>query len=132
MLVKIEIRSVHQVVPDEREWLMVLTNINAASESIPNFYIFCGKRFRKNYIVLYEQGSTMAMSIKAWMTISLFSAWIDHFILALKNHTSVSVTFPHLLIMDGHSSYVIVEVVRRTRAMGLHLLTLPFHCSHAI
>ena len=75
----------------------------------------------------------MAMSTKAWMTIlSLFSAWIDHFILALKNHTSVSLTFPHLLIMDGHSSYVIVEVVRRTRAMGLHLLTLPFHCSHAI
>jgi hypothetical protein len=34
--------------------------------------------------------------------------------------------------MDGHSSHVTVEVVRRVCAVGLHLLTLPFHCSHAM
>jgi hypothetical protein len=42
VLAKTGTRSVHQVVPNEREWL---TCINAAGESIPNFYIFRGKRF---------------------------------------------------------------------------------------
>jgi hypothetical protein len=132
VLAKVGSRNVHQVVPDEREWLTVLTCINAAGESIPNFYIFRGKRFRRNYIQFCEQGATMAMSSKAWMTTCLFSAWIDHFIQALQNHTSVSVSSPHLLILDGHSSHVTIEVVKRAHAMGLHLLTLPSHCSHAM
>ena len=64
-MAKIGSCSVHQVVLDEQEWLIFLTYINAAGESIPNFYIFCSKKFRINYIELCEQGSTMAMSTKA-------------------------------------------------------------------
>jgi hypothetical protein len=74
----------------------------------------------------------MAMSTKAWMTASLFSTWIDHFILALENHNNVSLTSHHLLIMDGHNSHVTIEVMHRAHAEGLHLLTLPSHCSHAM
>jgi hypothetical protein len=38
----------------------------------------------------------------------------------------------HLLIMDGHSSHVTIDVVKWAQAVGLHLLTLPSHCSHAM
>ena len=132
VLAKTGSRSVHQVIPDEREWLTVLTCINAAGQSIPSFYIFRGKRFRRNYIQHCEEGSTMAMSNKAWMTAFLFSAWIDHFILALQKNSEISMSSPHLLIMDGHSSHITLDVVRRARTVGLHLLTLPSHCSHAM
>ena len=44
-------RSVHTVVPNDHEWLTVLTCVNAAGWSIPGFYIFKGKRIRRNYIV---------------------------------------------------------------------------------
>jgi hypothetical protein len=132
VLAKTGSRNVHQVVLDEREWLTVLTCINAAGESIPNFYIFRGKRFRRNYIYMCEQGATMAMSKKAWMTACLFSAWIDHFIVALRNHNSISLASPHLLIVDGHSSHITIDVVEKARAVGLHLLMLPSHCSHAM
>jgi hypothetical protein len=125
-------RNVHQVVPNKPEWLTVLTNINAIGESISNFYIFRGKRFIRNYIHLCEQGATMAMSTKAWMIACLFSAWIDHFILALKNHFSISLSSPHLVIMDGYSYHITLDVVERARAVGLHLLTLPSHCSCAM
>jgi hypothetical protein len=74
----------------------------------------------------------MAMSSKAWMTTCLFSAWIDHFVQALQNHSGVSVSSPHLLILDGHNSHVTIEVVKRVCALGLHLLTLPFYYSHAM
>jgi hypothetical protein len=37
-------RIVYTLVPDEREWIIVLCAINAAEETIPNFYIFKGKK----------------------------------------------------------------------------------------
>jgi hypothetical protein len=66
------------------------------------------------------------------MTAWLFSSWIDHFIVALKNHSSISLACPHLLIINGHSSYVTIDVVEKKKAMGLHLLMLPSHCSHTM
>ena len=74
----------------------------------------------------------MAMSSKAWMTAFLFSIWIDYFIQALRNHSSVSVSSPHLFIMDGHNSYITIDVVKRACIVGLHVLTLRLHCSHAM
>jgi hypothetical protein len=34
--------------------------------------------------------------------------------------------------MDGHSLHVTIDVIRRARVVGLHLLTLPSYCSHAM
>jgi hypothetical protein len=34
--------------------------------------------------------------------------------------------------MDGHSSHVTIDVVEKAKAVGLHLLALPSHCSHAM
>ena len=82
VLAKTRYRNLHQVVPDEWEWLTILTCINAAGETIPNFYIFRGKIFRRNYTLMCKQGATMAMSKKAWMTPWLFTTWIDQFIVA--------------------------------------------------
>ena len=126
-------RNMHQVIPDEWEWLTVLTYINASSETIPNFYIFRSKRFRKKYIQFCKQGVTMAMSKIAWMIVCLFSTWLNHFILALRKQSSISMSSPHLLILDGHSSHdVTFDVVGKARAVGLHLLMLPSHCSYIV
>jgi hypothetical protein len=65
-------RTVYSVLPDEREWMSILTCINAARQSIPSFYIFRGKRFLRNYIKNCEDGAAMAMQPKAWMTGFLF------------------------------------------------------------
>jgi hypothetical protein len=34
--------------------------------------------------------------------------------------------------MDCHSSHVTIDVVEKASAVGLHLLTLPSHCSYAM
>jgi len=66
-------KNVHMVTPDQREWLTVLSCINAKGESIPNFYIFKGKKKTRNFIKQTgEKGTTMAMQKKAWMTNELF------------------------------------------------------------
>ena len=67
VLVRTRACNVHQVVPDKHKWLWLidLTCFNVIGKSVLNFYIFCGKRFRRNYIHLCKQGATMAMSKKA-------------------------------------------------------------------
>jgi hypothetical protein len=39
---------------------------------------------------------------------------------------------PHLLILDRHNSHVTIEVVAKAKEVGLHLVTLPSHTSHAL
>jgi hypothetical protein len=58
-------KLVHSIIPDQREWLSVLACVNATGGYIPHFYIFKGKRMRRNYIARYEPGATMAMQAKA-------------------------------------------------------------------
>jgi hypothetical protein len=54
-------KNVHSIIPNEREWLSVLSCINAAGEKVPNFYIFKGMRMRRNFLELVDDGDTMAM-----------------------------------------------------------------------
>ena len=43
-------KKIHAMVPNEREWMTFLTTINAAGKTLPNFYIFKGKRYTKEYV----------------------------------------------------------------------------------
>jgi hypothetical protein len=125
-------KSVYSIIPDQWEWLSVLSCVNAGGGYIPHFYIFRGKRMRRNYIARYELGATMAMQTKAWMIGSLFSSWIAHFVKALEMREGIFPTNWHLLILDGHNSHVILDVVYKAKQNGLDLLTLPSHTSHLI
>ena len=125
-------KSIHSMVPNEHEWLTVLTYINTVGQSIPGFYIFKGKRIRPNYIIHCEDGAAMAMQPEAWMTQFLFSNWITHFINCLNMRGGISCERRHLLIVDGHNSHVILEVVAKAIYVRLDLLTLPSHTSHRL
>jgi hypothetical protein len=133
VLAKTGTRSVHSIIPKEREWLSVLVCINAAGYHIPSFYIFRGKSFQRDYIKQCEDNASMAMQAKAWMTGHLFKSWIGHFVKNVHDSgLSISPTCRHLLILDGHGSHVTMDVVKTARSVGLDLLTLPSHTSHAM
>jgi hypothetical protein len=126
-------RSVHSIIPKEQEWLSVLVCVNAAGYHIPSFYIFRGKSFQRDYIKQCEDNASMAMQEKAWMNGHLFKSWIWHFV---KNVRVCGLEiFPlccHLLILDGHGSHVTIDVVKIAHNVGLDLLILPSHTSHAM
>jgi hypothetical protein len=123
---------VHYIVPNQREWLFVLACVNESGEAILAFYIFQEKRFCKNYIEHCEAGATMAMQPHAWMTSYLFSAWISHFLESVRKLGGISPEHCHRFILDGHNSHVTLEVVMEAKRVGLDLLTLPSHTSHAL
>ena len=106
--------------------------MNAAGYHIPSFYKFHSKTFQQDYIKQCKDNASMAIQKKAWMTGQLFKSWIGHFI---KNVRECGLEiFPlccHLLILDGHGSHVTMDV-KIARSVGLDLLTLPSHTSHAM
>ena len=57
----------HSLISNEREWLTVLTCINAAGHNTLGSYIFRGKQNRDNDIRFYKDGAAMAMQLEAWM-----------------------------------------------------------------
>ena len=126
------VRSVYAQIPNEREWLSILTSINAAGWSILHFYIFKGKRRLRDYIHLCEAGSTMAMQEKGYMTSYLFCRWMDHFIEQLEAIGDLSPSNRHLVILDGHKSHVSLEVIQKAKHHGIDMISLPSHTSHAL
>jgi hypothetical protein len=66
------------------------------------------------------------------MTSCLFSAWVSHFLEAVSKLGGISPECHHLLILDGHNSHVTLEVIMEAKRVGLDLLTLPSHTSHAL
>ena len=125
-------RSVHSIEPNQKEHLSVLSCINADGGCIPNFYILKGCYFLADYIVNCEEGVAMGMQPNAWMTRWLFESWISHFIECLKRGPRVDLSNRHLLILDKHNSHVTLQVVKISMELGLDIISLPSHTSHAL
>ena len=77
--------------------------------------------------------ASMAMQQKAWMMGQLFKAWIWHFVKNVRDcGLGISSHCRHLHILDGHGSHVTTNVVKTAQSVGLDMLTLSSHTSHAI
>jgi hypothetical protein len=62
-----------------------------------------------------------------------FDKSISHFITSIQAHgENLCLTNWHLLVLDGHNSRVTINVVHKVRRLGLGLITLPSHTSHAL
>ena len=110
--------------------MTILSCINAEDKALPGYYIFKGKRALLNYLSQCKEGATMSMQGKAWMTMQLFSAWLEHFKQVVPG--GVSPEHRHLLILDGHGSHTAIELVEKARSWGIDIVTLPSHTSHRL
>ena len=125
-------RNVHTITSNEREWISVLTSINANGETIPNYYIFKGMRSARDYLALCENGAIFGMQKRNWVDAYHFSKWMDHFVNILKGRSLLSTTSRHLLVLDGHKAHLTLEVVQKAKTNGIDMLTLPSHTSYGL
>ena len=134
MLARRRSMFVHLIEPDQREHLSVLSYVNAAGGHIPNFYILKGTYFCKDYIAKYEKGVVIGMQPNAWMTIWLFESWISHFIECLKKGHGIDLNNRHVLILNGHNSQIILEIMKISMESSQVILYLspPTPVTHSI
>jgi hypothetical protein len=70
------------------------------------------------------------MQKKTWMTSYLLKEWLFSFNKFIP--WGISQDNPHLLILDGHVSHVMIEAFEQVIEIGLDMVTLPSHTSHAL
>ena len=57
---------------------------------------------------------------------------MDHFIQQLEELEDLSPTNRNLIILDDHKSHISLEVIKKAKAHGVDMISLPSHTSHAL
>jgi hypothetical protein len=99
--------------------------VNATGHILLRFYIFKGYE-----IQLCKLGTYMAMQTKAWMTSFVFKEFLSFSKRSIPG--GISLINRHLLILDVHNSHVTLEAIKQAHELGLNMVTLPTHTSHAL
>jgi len=68
------------------------------------------------------------MQTKTWMTNFLFKKLFCFFKKLIP--CGISLNNRHLLVLNGHGSPVILEVIEQTQKFGLNMIISPLHLSH--
>jgi hypothetical protein len=57
---------------------------------------------------------------------------MDHFLQVMRIRGGLSPAQRHLMVLDGHTSHVTLNVIIKAYEAGLDMVTLPSHTSHAL
>jgi len=117
-------KCVYSITGDTKQQITCLCAVNAAGEALPPLHIFAGERFHFNPMHNCVPGAYFGRSPNGWISTELFFGW-------LANHFAKLVTIrPVLLLVDGHSSHIDLEVIKFCRENFIYLYCLPPHSSH--
>ena len=118
-------KDVYQASINSKEQITTLCAISAAGSVIPPMHIFSGKRFHYNPLAGCVPGAYFGKSDKGWMTTELFYGWIaNHFVF------NILPPRPVVLLVDGHSTHIDIEISKFCNKNGILLYCLPAHSSH--
>ena len=124
-------RAIRCTIADDREWLSIMTCVNAGGSSIPNLYIF--KRKTKpiiNYIRNCEPNVAMSWQENGYMTVEIFLGWLQHFKANVPR--GISRDNKHLPIIDRHCNHVTKETLLYGLEVGLNILNFPAYSTHEL
>lgn len=120
-------RTVGKVTSGERgATVTVICAMRAAGAFLPPMFIYPRKRMIAALLTGTPPQSVGYTSASGWTDSDLFIKWLEHFV----GFTNASKNNPHIIILDGHHSHKTLSAVTFARDNGLHLVTLPPHCTH--
>lgn len=122
-------RQVSRMTSAERGQLVTAVCASGASgQYIPPMLIFPRARMSDLLMNGAPVGSIGGCSSSGWTDSELFMTWLQHFV----KWTSASETNQHILILDGHHSHKTLDAITYARDHGVHMITLPPHCTHKL
>ena len=125
-------KQVGSIAAQERgELVTYVGTISASGNAIPPLFIFPRAKYNASWILNGPPGCVgcAGKSGSGWMTVEVFSkVYLPHFV----KHAKSSIDHPVMLILDNHESHVSIDSLNFAKANGIHMLTLPPHCSHKL
>ena len=120
-------RGVHRVVASEKGRNHTIVACGSASGYIlPPMIIFPRVRVSEALKVSAPPGSMIAAQKKGWITAELYLKWFKFFL------EHIPPARPVLLIQDGCSSHISIELIELAKENDVHLLCLPSHTAHVL
>ena len=104
----------------------VITCVSASGYAIPPVMIYPRIRMSEGLKTGAVPGTLFSCSKSGWVNQDLYLEWFRFFI------SSIPAARPVLLIEDGHSSHISLEVIELAQENDIHLLCLPSHTSHLL
>ena len=104
----------------------ILSCVSASGVALPPFMIYPRKRIPDHMKEGAVPGAAFHCSDNGWITQELYLQWFEFFL------ANIPPARPVLLIEDGHSSHITVEVIEKARSNGVHMLCLPAHTTHIL
>ena len=103
--------------------------INASGNHLSPFYIFPRVFMKGRFMNGCVPGSKGIAAKSGYMNSDIFS---DEYLPFFMSSIRCTKQEPVLLILDNHASHISLKAVEVCKANGVHLLTLPPHCSHKL
>lgn len=120
-------RGVHSVVASEKGRNHTIVACGSASGYIlPPMIVFPRVRVSEALKVSAPPGSMIAAQKKGWITGELYLKWFRFFL------EQIPPARPVLLIQDGCSSHISIELIELAKENDVHLLCLPSHTTHIL
>lgn len=104
----------------------ILACVSASGFVLPPFMIYPRKRIKENIKEGAFPGTSFHCSNKGWVNSELYLDWFKFFL------ANIPPARPILLIEDGHSSHISIEVIELARSNNVYLLCLPSHTTHIL
>lgn len=120
-------KNVYRLAPDSKEQVTVLGCVSAAGEFSNPFVIFPGIRPKFNLGDVDPNHYDLGTSQNGWISADCFFEWLANiFFPSIKD----KVTFPVVILMDGHTSHINIAVSSFCREHDIILYCFPPHASH--
>ena len=108
------------------EQVTCLCAVSASGQAVPRMEIFAGERFKYNPMHNCVEGAFFGRSSNWWINTELFYGWV-------ANHFSKRVPArPVVLLLDGHSLHINLELSKFCRDNSIFLYCFPAHASHIL
>ena len=127
-VVKLVGQDAHKQTSGDKTNITVVACASAAGVLLPPQVIFKGKRgMDRDMFQGLPPSTRVCISPNGWIDSELFETWVtEHFV------KHIPPARPVLLLIDGHSTHVRLDVARRCRENGIILFALPPHTTHKL
>lgn len=111
-----------------RDNTIVFFASNSLGQKLPPLIIFKGTYLWNTWLPDDESSSAAASTSKGWMEASVFESYFSNVLIPEICKTGK----PQLVVFDGHSTHLDLNVVQKASENNITLLKLPAHISHIL
>ena len=127
VLAEVGAKDVYNMSSADRTQITILACCSASGYVLPTMHVFPGERFKYNPLHESVPNTFLGRTKNGWMDTELFYMWLaNHFVVHIPPAR------PVILLVDGHSTHIDIQITKFCQGNQIILYCLPAHTSHIV